>query len=88
MSQIISFYVDETHVRGRVTYCDPYDVSVEITEPFSGFSTSCHIPCLARNNHNYKGVRGHQKALELLSDLYFSLLNFTGTDESIKLARE
>ena len=74
MPQVICCHINETLVQGKITHYDPYDITVEITQPFAGFSTGCHIPCLIRSHKNYKGANGHQKAIELLSELYTALL--------------
>ncbi|MCW7553918.1 hypothetical protein NX722_15065 [Endozoicomonas gorgoniicola] len=75
MPQILSFYIDETLVQGKVTYCKPYDIMVEITEPFSGFKAASHIPTFARHHKHFKGIKGHHKAIELLIELYTELQN-------------
>ena len=84
MSQIICCHINETLVQGEITQYTPYDITVEITQPFAGFSTGCHIPCLIRSHKNYKGANGHQKAIELLSELYTALLAVKRKEKYLK----
>ena len=74
MSQMISFHIDETLIQGKITHYDPYDISVEILKPFSGLTAGCHIPYFARQFKDYRGEKGHQKAVELLTELYSALV--------------
>ena len=74
MPQTFSTLVDNALIKGIITHFDPYDLTVEITEPFSGFSSGCHIPYFARNHSNYTGKHGQEKASELLIGLYKDLL--------------
>ncbi|WP_145912600.1 hypothetical protein [Endozoicomonas montiporae] len=74
MSEIISFRFNDILVQGKITHYDPYDISVEILEPFSGFTAGCHIPYFARQFKGYRGEKRHQKAVELLMELYFALV--------------
>ncbi|UYM15991.1 hypothetical protein [Endozoicomonas euniceicola] len=70
MPQSIVTTVNGTSVHGIITHHAPYDITIEITQPFSGFTTWCHIPYFARNHIHYKGEKGREKATELLAELY------------------
>ena len=74
MSQPIAITVNGTPVHGVITHYHPYDITIEITRPFTGFTTGYHIPCFARNHRNYKGESGREKAIELLTGLYLDLV--------------
>ena len=74
MLQSIVTTVNGTSVHGIVTHHAPYDITIEITQPFRGFTTGCHIPCLARKHKHYKGEKGREKATELLAELYQDLI--------------
>ncbi|MET4694384.1 hypothetical protein [Endozoicomonas lisbonensis] len=66
--------VNGTPVHGVITHYNPYDITIEITRPFTGFTTGCHIPCFARNHRNYRGESGREKVIELLTGLYLDLV--------------
>ena len=74
MSQPIATTVNGTPVHGVITHYRPYDITIEITWPFTGYTTGCHIPCFARNHRNYNEESGREKAIELLTGLYLDLV--------------
>ncbi|MET4694488.1 hypothetical protein [Endozoicomonas lisbonensis] len=74
MSQSIFTTVNGTPVHGVITHYDPYDITVEITQPFTRFTAGCHIPYFARSHKHYKGEEGMKKATELLTGLYRDLV--------------
>ena len=74
MSLIISTLVNNVPVQGTVTHLKKYDLTIEITQPFSGFTAGCHIPYFARNHMNYTGRYDKAKTIELLTGLYKDLM--------------
>ena len=62
MLQSIVTTVNGTSVHGIITHHTPYDITIEITQPFSGFTTGCHIPCLTRKHIHYIRRKGQGKS--------------------------
>ena len=72
--------IDGTEVTGRVNL-SPKEIMVEILSPFHGHQAGCSLPLLAPiiwteypEPKSEANGRGREKAVSLLSDIYYSLL--------------
>ena len=82
--------VQAVPVRGEILWLYPYDIEVEITEPYSGFRTGLHVPLFAMARVNWLATfdgritteitpRGRERAERLLQDLYEHAAGRRGT---------
>ena len=71
---IIELQVDEVVVTGRITWRSVSDLSVEILEPYKGYSHNLHLMNLARHEttlrEGYLGPLGVERAEVMLRGLY------------------
>lgn len=70
----IEIIVDGVVVRGQVKHFGPWDMTVELVEPYSGLHRDLHLMNLARTapelRYGFLSVYGEKRAGELLRELY------------------
>jgi hypothetical protein len=72
--------------RGVITHLSHQDVVVEITEPYSGFSATSHIPLLLAGHVSFlRRDHGKQQAEKLLQELYENLQVVNGNLPNVLL---
>lgn len=69
--------VDGQEIGGIAYFTGSADLTVVITRPFEGFTTSVHMPYFARGVHpdGFHGEYGQARASQLLAYLYVNLKN-------------
>jgi len=68
-NQKISSFMNGNRVSGEITFRNESDISVTITEPYSGLTGSLHIPYFARPYNSFLTEYGDATAMDLLKKL-------------------